>query len=447
MPTRLFEETQLGIIRRAQRNHPATWETLGSLIDDVGPLGDPNAVGIFGCVDVDIAPCLDDRAHAALYLSPPCVNDFASRRRRGAPGCDAARHDFAPMAVTSGVPASLPAALGVLVADVIAAGGHVWWLPPSSNSTLEAWADATCGNASYSAATMWGRYINSTTVFGAATTYYELEATMARPDMSRLIAVVKTMLIDYLEVTTFLVSDAARRAFVGRVRSMPVLFGGGGAGDRCVVGTPFVECLTTTWTNARTALLAQSPVDTYKWDLSPLDVNAIYSPIVDAVFIPYGIAQLPFFSSEWPEWMQMASLGAVIAHELGHAIRPEWSFPVPTMTPDDRAAITAYEDCILRGFEDSGEPTSRLVRTLSENWADAISMHTLLRYVRRGGADVTRAGLVMWMQTWCAAGAPRYNPMSTDPHSTAFLRANGTISSVLPFYQVFGCAPAPVHIC
>lgn len=87
------------------------------------------------------------------------------------------------------------------------------------------------------------------------------------------------------------------------------------------------------------------------------------------------------------------------------------------------------------------------MRTLSENWADAVSIHTLLRYIRRGGTEVTQYGLVMWMQTWCAAGSPKYRPLSSDSHSTAFLRANGTVSSVMPFYQTFGCTPNTDLIC
>lgn len=323
---RLFEETQLSIISKAKEAHPATWDTLSTLLSDaknetVSPAR-LEEMGIYGCVDVEIGPCITERTVAALYLSAPCVlrqqlgsrrDDFS--RDDGDDACVSARHDHEPVLVTT-IPGKLPIALQTLIADTETAGGHVWWLPPAAGTTIDTWVGHACSNETYSANNQWGRYLNDTTAFSMATTYYELEAPLATPDITKLVAMVKMMLIDYIGQTTFLATKAARAAFVERVSTIPVKFGGGGAGDRCVVGTTLVNCMAERWSNAKTDLLAHTTIDQYRWDLSPLDVNAIFSPLADAVFIPYGIAQLPFYSDEWEEWMQMASLGAVIAHEV-----------------------------------------------------------------------------------------------------------------------------------
>ena len=134
----------------------------------------------------------------------------------------------------------------------------------------------------------------------------------------------------------------------------------------------------------------------------------------------------------------MSTLGAVIAHELGHAIQPGWSCPV-SLTAGDQAAVTGFENCLIRAFDRHGSSRSEL--TLSENWADAISVRTVLRYLRRLNTATTANGLVLWMQTWCSAGAPQHTPMSDDPHATPYLRVEGTMPTLHAFYTAFG-APA-----
>lgn len=142
----------------------------------------------------------------------------------------------------------------------------------------------------------------------------------------------------------------------------------------------------------------------------------------------------------------MSSLGSVIAHEMGHAIRPVWSFPVD-LSESDNASVIRFEDCIIGDFEHSGVNENRALITLSENWADAIGVRTLLRYTRARSRKETRDGLLLWMQTWCAAGDPHYDPLNTDPHSTPFMRVNGTISGLDTFFHVYNCNPNITQFC
>ena len=136
----------------------------------------------------------------------------------------------------------------------------------------------------------------------------------------------------------------------------------------------------------------------------------------------------------------------VIAHELGHALMPGWAF-APRLAPEDTARITGFQNCLVRDFELSGVTEQRAVVTLSENWADALSARMVLKYSRGQTAQTTRDSLLLWSQTWCAAGTPQYTPLSTDPHSTPYLRVNGTILSLPNFYYVFGCPIDPRRVC
>ena len=74
--------------------------------------------------------------------------------------------------------------------------------------------------------------------------------------------------------------------------------------------------------------------------------------------------------------MQVASLGAVVLHELGHAIRVgEWYFDVPDLDSVDVAAIREFENCITRDLVTSGSVRPNM--TANENWADAIGYRFL----------------------------------------------------------------------
>lgn len=48
-------------------------------------------------------------------------------------------------------------------------------------------------------------------------------------------------------------------------------------------------------------------------------VNAYYSPPDGEIVFPAGILRSPFFSSEWPLYLQYGAFGSVAAHELSHA--------------------------------------------------------------------------------------------------------------------------------
>ncbi|KAK5820687.1 hypothetical protein F5H01DRAFT_378077 [Linnemannia elongata] len=54
-------------------------------------------------------------------------------------------------------------------------------------------------------------------------------------------------------------------------------------------------------------------------DMSLATVNAYYNPRSNAIYIPAGILQLPFFNIENPEYVNYGSMGVVGGHEIGHA--------------------------------------------------------------------------------------------------------------------------------
>lgn len=71
---------------------------------------------------------------------------------------------------------------------------------------------------------------------------------------------------------------------------------------------------------AKQRALLGSPIDKDLWLMNAHEVNAYYSPPSNEIVIPAGILQQPFFSDSYPAALNYGGIGAIIGHELGHAL-------------------------------------------------------------------------------------------------------------------------------
>jgi len=62
-----------------------------------------------------------------------------------------------------------------------------------------------------------------------------------------------------------------------------------------------------------------NPTDRTKWLMTPLTVNAYYSPMSSDINFPAGILRNPFFSSTNPNYLNYGAIGVIMGHELTHA--------------------------------------------------------------------------------------------------------------------------------
>lgn len=433
----LFQEAQLQII--SEVINPSFFDRVKT--DASGNLGvfyvdDASQIGLFDCVDVNVEPDRTMPGLSSFYISPSCTN------------CSALRHIHAPRLIT------LDETLRLLPETVynLVKGHRTWWLPTThEDMTIEYWVSTEqCREQSHAF-----KLVNLTdqladNVFNTITTFYDVQYDFGvdQNTADRLILLVKSSMVDFImNEATFLASNEIRSAVAARVNNIPVLFGGGQSilSPYCHVNMSLGDCLHYRWfTSVQSVVTGEhipSPADL--WSINGIEVNAIWSPFNRAVYIPYGIAQLPFYSTEWPEWMQMSTLGAVIAHEMGHAIDPglEWSYSgwEEHSNPADEHAMSAFLTCLDRSFESAGASVSRANLTASENFADAVSARVISRYLRKQSTSILRDGLTLWGQTWCSAGSPHAMPLSTDPHSSPFQRVNATYRSLPAFYSAFVC--------
>ncbi|KAI7852677.1 hypothetical protein BDC45DRAFT_443714 [Circinella umbellata] len=64
---------------------------------------------------------------------------------------------------------------------------------------------------------------------------------------------------------------------------------------------------------------AGKPTDKSTWEMTPSTVNAYFDPSKNQIVFPAGILQAPFFSGEYPDYLNYGGIGAVVGHELSHS--------------------------------------------------------------------------------------------------------------------------------
>jgi predicted metalloendopeptidase len=225
-----------------------------------------------------------------------------------------------------------------------------------------------------------------------------------------------------------------------------------------------------TWGNQRALASLNQPVDHSLWNAAPVTVNAFYSPGDNAITIPAGILQLPFFADGYSLASNYGGIGVVLGHELTHGFDNSGRlFDRSGMlndwwTPDTEAAFQARAQCVvdqyasyqvLPGLSVDGQ------LTLPENLADMGGVNVAYdAWMARGDHEGARGGLddrqqffVAFAQSWCenARDAFLQSQVSTDPHSPARQRVNGALANAPAAAEAFSCAPgtplAPVNPC
>lgn len=459
----VFGESQNLVIGMLAQASPATNAAIQTIHTDAHARNttttDFTLAGLFGgCVEVQVDADYRRPGMASLYIYTPCDGS-----------CWPQRHATTPVHIPSliEVPPAIPVGIKSFLTTAFHRNVNVYWFPPNNNETsLTAWYTRHCtANNSATPAEMWNGVLNNTSPYRLGFDYYHGAITAAAKQtgvlavqtsegvaqsITTIIGALKLLMIDYIEhgATFAGRSSSVRAIYKARIQSMTVNYG---AGEMlipsCDLDVGLYECLVMRWTSQLTLIESSGPSPTIntsnQWPLSGLDVNAVFNPINNEVYIPYALATLPFYSPLWPVAYQIASIGGVIAHEMGHAIRPGWNFVVA----EGAAEMAQYETCIIDDYNTSG--SERPLRTLNEDFADAISLQTIIRYFRRDSVRATKLGFILAAQTWCAAGSPKHYPETyLDPHAAPYLRVNSTVKGMTPFYTAFECpAPPSADIC
>ena len=206
------------------------------------------------------------------------------------------------------------------------------------------------------------------------------------------------------------------------------------------------------------------PVDRNEWNLSPLTVNASYSPTANDVTLPAALLASPFLVISRSNAANFGALGGILGHEMTHGfddrgrhfdgngtLRNWW-------TPTVEESFATRAACIVDQF-DAFEPLPGEhvdgTLTLGENIADLGGVSVAFDALFDGnddeaGGDGFSAKQVFFLayaQTHCENVRPDLQSqwLLTDPHSPGKNRANGPLSNLPAFGEAFACpASAPM---
>ena len=202
------------------------------------------------------------------------------------------------------------------------------------------------------------------------------------------------------------------------------------------------------------------PVDREEWLMSPVTVNAYYSPSLNDINFPAGVLMPPLYDPRIDDAPNYGNTGGTIGHELVHGfddegrqfdgdgnLRDWW-------TAEDAAAFEQRADCIreqygnYRVIDDilinsqltAGEDIADLGGLILawEAWKKETAASELLV---TGGLTPEQRFFVGFAQWACAHERPESLRLhaATDPHSPPEHRINGVVSNMPEFAAAFNC--------
>ncbi|MFM7100539.1 MAG: M13 family metallopeptidase [Verrucomicrobiota bacterium] len=202
------------------------------------------------------------------------------------------------------------------------------------------------------------------------------------------------------------------------------------------------------------------PVDRTEWSMTPITVNAYFSPTQNEIVFPAGILQPPFFDLELDDPINYGAIGVVIGHEITHGYDDQgrkfdaagnlgdWWTEADAQEFSGRAQklvdqFNGYE--ALPGLKVNGQ------LSLGENIADlggcSIAYEALQRALK---ADPAKRRTIdgftpeqrfflslaqLWRTNWREPALRRQ--ITVGPHSPGQFRAIGPHVNLTEFYQAF----------
>ena len=204
--------------------------------------------------------------------------------------------------------------------------------------------------------------------------------------------------------------------------------------------------------------LKKGKVDKEQWGMTPQTVNAYYQPAWNEIVFPAAILQPPFFDMNAEDAVNYGGIGAVIGHEIGHGFDDQGRKYDGTgrlsdwWTKEDAEKFeirknklaaqydtyVAIDDLHVNGQFTSGENIGDLGGLSIGYKAYKMSLNGKAGPVIDGMTADQRV-FFGWGQVWrrLYRDAELKQRITTDPHSPARFRGNGSVINVPEFYDAF----------
>ncbi|XP_033610621.1 endothelin-converting enzyme homolog [Cryptotermes secundus] len=196
-------------------------------------------------------------------------------------------------------------------------------------------------------------------------------------------------------------------------------------------------------------------------DIDPLQVNAYYSRTANAIIIPAGILQFPFYDRGL-EALNYGSIGSILGHELTHGFDIEgknYGKDGTKVSWWNMDMLQAYEEraqCFVHQYSKYGTNGKKVngFSTLAENIADnggiREAYRAYQRYKERHDTEQVLPGMesfshnqllfLAFANIWCLDEGPYYGEVSAeDTHSPGKYRVLGSLSNSPEFSETWNC--------
>ena len=203
-------------------------------------------------------------------------------------------------------------------------------------------------------------------------------------------------------------------------------------------------------------------VDPSEWMVPVQTLNAYYSPALNEIILPASMLQPPLFDAEADEAANYGAVGALMGHELSHALDDRGQaydargVPRPWWTAPDLDAFRKSASVVARQY-DGYQPIEGLhvngELTLTENLADVSGLSLAYRAYLIAldgkpapvidGLTGAQRFFLAWAGMWRLKVRDNYlrQWLLTLPHAPYEYRANGPVSHLRAFYDAFGVEP------
>jgi putative endopeptidase len=190
------------------------------------------------------------------------------------------------------------------------------------------------------------------------------------------------------------------------------------------------------------------PVNTDRWNMGPLTVNANYNPSYNRFEFPVGILQYPFYDSNESEEVNLGAIGAIIGHELGHAIDNHGNgFDADGvfrswMSDGDKKIFKEKSQPLVKQFNKIGHNGEY---TLGENIGDLVGLgagyHAAFPQDTDKSQNLKKGFFLQWARLYCEVERKSFTEarLKTDPHSLGYARVNEQMKHQKGFKEAYNC--------
>jgi putative endopeptidase len=199
-----------------------------------------------------------------------------------------------------------------------------------------------------------------------------------------------------------------------------------------------------------------------EWLIAPQTTNAYYGPAQNELIVTAALLQPPVFDTKADDAVNYGAIGAIVGHELGHALDDRGRFyggrgeVMDWWTSDDEAGFRKRARMLADQFNELRPAAGLKVNgelTLAENLGDLVGLSIAYRAYRttlKGRAAAIVDGItgdqrffLSWARVWRGKMRDEYlrQWLLVSPHALPQYRANVPVSNVDAFYDAFQVQP------